>query len=326
MKKPLALILFGTFAMAACSPSGSTQCSGDEARELIDGLFKEELEYAVQNQLDKQKELGSYDATELETAVRKLGVNLDDVRTSQDDPNSKRSSCRATIKIDIPNAVERKANETRAMAEIDDVRELANTYKMKRKGGVFAADFEYFIQPTDDGSKLLAEMDDDSAAISFMSEVLASYLLSDEIREEKIEQDQAAAAEKAVELAAERKEREEERAEQARIAEIDDAFNQEGVAALAAAKVERKLASERIGAVWLAMPQTAKDELEDLHSAWVKQMKARCAVRTAGTDKRASMREARELTCQTGEVRKCATTLEANLRRTSRFQYCSYRN
>ena len=313
-------LMLAPLALGACAPVAETAaCGSDEAKSVIDELFKEELQYAIQNELDKQKELGSYDATELDNAVERLRVSLADVRTSQDDPNSNRFSCRATIQLDIPNEVERKANESLAMAELDNVKALGNRYKMTREGGQFTTDFDYFIQPTDDGSKLLAEMDDDSAVLSFMSEVLAFYLLSDEIREEKIAEDQAEAEEKA-------KIREEERKKKAMEDEIESAFQQEADAALNAAQIERKLASDRISAVWLAMPQAAQDSLEVRHSAWVQQMKARCATQSAGTDKREEMREARELQCQTKEVRTCANTLERNLSLSRNFYYCTYRN
>lgn len=311
--------MLAPLALAACAPVTETAaCGSDEAKSVIDELFKEELQYAIQNELDKQKELGSYDATELDNAVERLRVSLADVRTAQDDPNSNRFSCRATIQLDIPNEVERKANESLAMAELDNVKAIGNRYKMKREGGQFTTDFDYFIQPTDDGSKLLAEMDDDSAVLSFMSEVLAFYLLSDEIREEKIAEDQAEAEEKA-------KIREEERKQKAIEDEAQAAFEGEAAAALKAAKAERQIASENIQAVWLAMPKAAQSSIEARHSAWVEQMKATCATRR-GTDEREAMREARELSCQTREVRNCTNTLRRNFNLTRNFYYCTYRN
>ena len=192
------------------------------------------------------------------------------------------------------------------MADMGDVRKLANRYKMKRKGQNYTTDFDYFVQPTDDGKKLFAEMDDDAPSMKFLGEVLASFLLSDEIREEKIEEDQAAAAE-------EKKKRDKERAEQAEEREIDEAFSAEATAELDVAKVERKLASDRIQAVWLGMPKDVQNQIDTLHSAWVKKMKAQCKVEAAGSDSRKAMRLAKELRCQTLKVRSCASSLERNL-------------
>ena len=308
-------------ATAACGGGmfgGGPDCGSDEAQKQIDELLKEELEFAIQSDLDSKKELGSYDATELEDAVKRIKIKLEDVRTSRDDPDSSRMSCRATLAVDLPKAVESDANEALAMAELGSVREIANRYKIKRRGGKYASDFDYFIQPTDDGSKLLAEIDDDARSLEFLGEVLASYLLADEIREEKIEADKALAEEQ-------RQEREAIEAEQAMEREATQAFNAEGAAALNAAQVERKLASESINAIWDAMPQGAQSDIEKLHDAWVGQMKARCAAQAAGTDQRASMRKASELQCQTNLVRSCANTLRRNLDNPRRWSYCSIR-
>lgn len=293
-------------------------CGSDETQKLIDQLVKEELEFAVQSNLDSQKELGSYDATQLENAVSRIKVRLEDVRTSRDDPDSSRMACRATLMIDLPKAVESTANEALSMAEMGTVREIANRYKIKRNSGKYASDFDYFVQPTDDGDKLFAEFDDDAPALAFMGEVLGSYLLADEIRAEKIEADKA-------EAEAKRIEREAREAEEAIEREAEQAFNAEGSAALNAAKVERELASESINAVWDAMPPGAKRDIEKLHDAWVGQMKARCAAQAAGTDTRASMRKARELNCQTNMVRSCTNTLRRNLDSPSRWSYCVIR-
>ncbi|MEZ5692384.1 MAG: hypothetical protein R3D99_00750 [Altererythrobacter sp.] len=304
--------------LGGCNMTSSSECGSPEAKELIDDLLKEELEYSIQNELDARKELGSYDATELENAVKRIKIALNDVRTSRDDPDSDRYSCRATLSLELPDVVEKKANEVRSMAEMGTVRELANRYKMKRRGGTYTTDFDYFIQPTDDGEKLFAEMDDDSPALSFLGETLASYLLADEIREEKIAEDMAKAE-------AEREVREAELAEQQMENEAKQAFEAEGAAALNSAQVQRKLASERINAVWTAMPVSFQKDLDSLHNAWVKEMKARCATEAAGTDTRSSMRKARELSCQTRLVRSCASTLERNIRsRSTQMHYCRF--
>jgi len=302
---------------AGCSDilGGDPDCGSDEAQKLIDQLVKEELEFAVQSDLDSQKELGSYDATELENAVSRIKLRLEDVRTSRDDPDSSRLACRATLVIDLPKAVESTANEALSMAEAGTVREIANRYKIKRRSGKFASEFDYFVQPTDDGDKLFAEMDDDAPALAFMGEVLGSYLLADEIRDQKIEADKA-------EAEAKRAEREAREAEEAIEREAENAFNAEGAAALKAAQVERELASESINAMWKAMSPAAKASIDKQHDAWVSQMNARCAAQAAGTDKRASMRKARELSCQTTYVKNCTNILRRNLSLTNDFWYC----
>jgi hypothetical protein len=293
--------------LAGCNAEvfgGGADCGSDEAQQLIDQLVKEELEFAVQSELDSSKELGSYDATQLENAIDRIKLRVEDVRSSQDSPGSSRLSCRATLLIALPKAVESTTNEARALAEMGTVRDIANRYKVKRRSGKYASEFEYFVQPTDDGSKLFAEIDGNSASLDFLGEVLGSYLLADEIRDEKIKADRAKAEE-------ERQER-----------EADQAVNAEAAAALKAAKVERKLASDAIGAVWDAMPEGAKKSINELHEAWIGEMTAKCAAEAAGSDERAAMREATKLECETRLVRNCASALQRNTPSAYNWTYC----
>jgi hypothetical protein len=314
----LALATGLAILLGACGNTGSSQCGSDEARQLVDELIKEELGFGIQNKLDSQVELGSYDTAELDAAIGRLTIALGDVRTSRDDPDSSRLSCRATISLTIPQQVEARANEARSMAESGTVRELANVYKMKREGGNYTSDFDYFIQPTDDGEKLFAEVDSEAPPLAFLSEVFVSFLLRDQVREEKIAQDQEDAARRAEELAAERAQQELER-------EIDAASQAEADAALNSARVERELASDRINAVWNSMPRAAQLDLDALHGAWVREMNARCQVEAAGTDSRREMRQARELNCQSRYVRSCATSLNRNVGNTSgSWTYCRF--
>lgn len=302
------LVLSAMIALVGCNGLLSGQieaeCGSEEARKLVDQLVKEELEVQVQGQLDSEVAIGSYDATALDNAVRKIKVTLEDIRTSRDDPDSSRLACRASVLLVLPGQVEKTANEARIMAELGSIVDVANQYKVKRQRGGFVSDFNYFVQPTDDGRKLFVEVDPDAPPIEFLSEVMTSFLMADEIRAEKIAEDREAAE-------AERMER-----------EVEQAFVAEADAALNAAQVQRKLASDRIGAVWRAMPREAQRGLGALHNAWVQQMKASCAAQAAGTDERAAMRKAMELNCQAEMVQNCAATLARNTDSSNQWTYC----
>lgn len=141
-------------------------------------------------------------------------------------------------------------------------------------------------------------------------------MLADEIRAERVAADREEAEEKRVELEAKR-------AVEAAEREEKEAYEGEGTAALNAAKVERELASDEINQVWKSMGKVHQNAIDELHDAWVKQMNARCAANAAGSDSRASMRQARELQCQTRMVKSCSRTLRRNVNsRSSRTSYC----
>lgn len=288
--------------MSEAGPS----CAGEDTLRAIDEALKEDLEFAVQTGLDRRGGLGSYDVGDLERAIERIKFELDDVRSARDEDENL-LSCRASLRVTLPKLVEDEANEALTMSESGDVRRIANRYKMKRNKGGYAADIEYTVEQTDDGKKVFVDIEDDASSLDFMGEVHAAYVLADEIRDEKIAEDQA----KAAELRAER--------------EAEEALNKAGEAALKTARVERKMASDAINAVWVSMPKAAQNELNALHGAWVEQMKATCKAQTAGSDTRPAMREAEELSCQTRMVRSCATTLGRNRPGSRSWSYCRIR-
>lgn len=292
--------------VAGCDGSafgGSPDCGGDQALSAIDEALKEELEFSVETALDKQGGVGGYDTSALDRAVERIDFSLDDVRTS-DGSSGGEVECRASLSIKLPKQVESKANEALAMSETGSVRKIANQYKLKRRSSGYTADFEYTIEQTDDGVKTFVDIEDDASSLDFMGAVLGAYLRADDIRAKKIAEDQKKAAEDA-------KER-----------EAENAYNARGTAALKTAKVERGLASERIQAIWKQMPKRAQDTIDNLHDAWVQEMKAECSAQAAGSDDRASMREAKELECQTRFVNSCSNILKRNVRKFGDWNYC----
>lgn len=293
--------------LAACNSSlfgGGPDCGSDATQQAIDQLLKEELEFAVQSELASLKDKPAYNATQLENAIDRIKVRLEDVRSSPDGAGGSRLSCRATLLIALPKTVEGSTNEARAMAEMGTVRELAGRYKIKRRSGSFASDFAYSVQPTDDGEKLVTEFDSEEPALEFLGEVITSYALVDEIRARKVKADRIEADQK--------------RAQR----EIDQALVAEAEAKLKSAKVERELASEAIRGVWDAMPDAAKRAIDKPHEVWIGQMQAKCAADAVGSDNRAAMREANKLDCESRNVRSCARVLRGNTIFSSQWTYC----
>jgi len=299
------MLLGSAILISSCGSADYSDCGSPDAQKVIDALIKEELGYFVENELDSSDAIGSYDTAKLEMAVKRLKIMLEDVRTSKDDPDSSRSMCQANLRLTIPENVEQTANNARAMAELDNIRKLANQYKIKRKGQSYEANFEYFIQPTDDKKKIFAEIDDNSPTLKFLGEVLSSYLLADQIRDSRIESDMAEAAEQREIRLAEQAELESER-------EMGDAIKQQAGAEMNEAKVENKMASDRIQAVWLAIPKETRSRLLPLQRAWIQKKLAQCKVESAGSHEIKEQREANRLRCDTRLTAQRINFLEPN--------------
>jgi uncharacterized protein YecT (DUF1311 family) len=203
--------------------------------------------------------------------------------TDSADPDSSRQFCSARVMLKIPDNVIEAADNTRTLAEMISIKKLANQNKVERSGDKYGMELEYSIQPTDDGTKLIAETDGDSSLFTFLTELFSSYLLSDEVRNSVIQAEKAEAAE--------------EREKQLAAEELEGALKSEASANLDEAKVQYKMSMDRINAVWAAIPKSTRSGLLPMQRAWIKKKEAACRVEAAGSDEQTSNREANRLRC-----------------------------
>ncbi len=263
----------------------------------VEAMLQKELEKRVRNQLDSEGSLEGYDSAKLRTGTKKVKVTLEDVRTIRDDPDSSRQFCSGRILLKIPDSIVEAADSTRALAEVENVKKLANQHRVERLGDKYGLEMEYSIQPTDDGQKLIAETDGDSSLFTFLTELFASYLMSEEVRNSVIEAKKAEAAEERERLRAER--------------ELDTALGAQAAANLNEAKVEYKMATDRINTIWRAIPKSTRNQLLPLQRAWIKKKEAACRVEAAGSDEREENREATRLRCDSRMTEARSNQLEA---------------
>lgn len=271
------------FAVTGCSDTVKVECGGDQTIAAVESMLQKELEKSVRNQLDSEGSLEGYDSAKLRTGTKKVKVTLEEVRTVRDDPDSSRQFCSARVMLKIPDTVVEAADNTRALAKLDNVKKLANQNRVERSGDKYGIEMEYSIQPTDDGNKLIAETDGDSSLFTFLTELFSSYLLSDEVRNNVIEAEKAEAAEA----------REKRLAEE----ELNGALKSEASANLGEAKVQYKMSMDRINAIWGAIPKSTRNGLLPLQRAWIKKKDAACRVEAAGSDEQTGNREANRLRC-----------------------------
>jgi uncharacterized protein YecT (DUF1311 family) len=297
-KKSSALLFcaFATFNLTACSNAVEVECGGDATIAAFEEMLQKSLEDSVRSQLDSEGSIDGYDSSKLRSGTRQIKVSLQDVRTVKDDPDSSRKFCSARVELKLPNNVIEAANSARSLAELSDVKKLAHQHRIERSGDKYGRELEYSIQPTDDGTKIIAETDEDSSLFSFLAELFASYLLSEEVQNRAIEADKLAADE----------------AREAKLAEeeADAALNESALANLNEAKVENRMAVQRINAVWSAIPKGTKGRLLELQRAWIRKTTAQCKVEAAGTSEISAEREATRLRCETRSQLQRARQLE----------------
>ncbi|MEE9433060.1 MAG: hypothetical protein V3V15_02320 [Sphingorhabdus sp.] len=304
MRHRLLLTVMVMLTLWGCKQaSTSSACGSEAAVAATEEMFAKLTDQKVRALLDSETRLEGYDAAQLRAALSSISIKLHDVRTTKKDPDSSRNFCAARFEFKLPGTVIEGAESARTIAEADNLSKLAHQKGVRKSGGAWEDDLEYSIQPTDDGGKLIAEADKDASIFDFIGDVYISYLLSDDIREKKVGEDKAEAAEVAAENAAER--------------EMDQALTERAAANLNEARVANKMTAERIAAVWDAIPEPVQKQLKPLQQAWNKKTSAQCKVEAAGSSEYKADRQAVRLRCES----------QAHLSRIRELErYASYNN
>lgn len=258
------LLLVVILALSGCDKL-PVQCSGENSQAPVIDLIKEELEKAVSSDLRDTGSDHPVSKSKIRDAISKLVFSIEDVRTSKDDPNSTKRFCAGTLKIRFPGQLITDADKAREAADVDSVADLADRQDVDREADTFTNPIDFNIQKTDDGSKIFAETGTGNRLVVFTAEVLASSLLRS-----SVEQTQQ-------QLKAQ---------EQQQQTEQTAALAEQRTANLESAKVENKLAVQRIGALWQSMPSSVRTRILPLQRAWIRKKDADCRVEasTASTD------------------------------------------
>ena len=221
----------------------------------------------------------------MRATVNQLNMTIEDVRTAQADPNSTRRFCVGRLKVTIPANLLQEAEQARQAAGVNNVTDLADDADIDRNADAFTADIEYNIQPTDEGDRIYAEIENSDGYVNFFSDVLASYLLRPVVERARMEQDRAAAEQH-------RLQEEQQREQEAAVAE------QRG-AVLEQARSENRLSEQTINAIWRSIPSDTRDQLLDMQRTWIRRKNADCRIESAAVSTDPQEREAARLRCDT---------------------------
>lgn len=265
----VAVILVGCSQLTGKSNS----CSGADAADATLEIVRDAV---IRKSSAREQEGPILSKSKVRATVRLLELSMEDVRTTKDDPNSTKQFCTGRLKAVIPADVVRDANETRQMAGLNSVEELADNANVEANANVFFSDIDFNVQPTDDGQKIFSQVEGADEAIGFLAEVVNSHLMKSAIAEAKAEQD---------------------RLEAERIAAKDAAT----AALLEEARAENALAIEAINAVWKAMPGEMRGQIQPLQVAWIRKKDAMCRLEAATNTSSEMDRQLAALKCDTRE-------------------------
>lgn len=279
-------------SLAACTRT-EVGCSSEDAKAVVTGLVKQALEKSTADKIREADASAAVSRSKIRAAIAQLGIFLEDIRTSKQDPNSTKRFCEGKLKLRFPVEVIDAADRARSDAQLGSVSQLADQSDVEQQANSFHADFEYDVQPTDEGDKVYGEIQTGTPVLNFASEVLASSLLRAAIQQASIANQQA---------------------EQAAQAQQQAALNEQKAANLAAAKADDQLANQAIGAVWRALPNDTRAQLLAQQRAWARKKDADCKVEAASASIDPTEIEIARLTCdarvtreRTGELQQYRT-------------------
>lgn len=269
------LALAAVASLYACSqlPGNSTSCSGSDASSLTVDIVRDQIVKLAGEQTEDTPALSR---SKVRATVQQLELSLVDVRTTKDDPDSTKQFCTGKLKLVAPPEIVADANEVRDMAGYNSVEDMAENANVEASANSFLADVDFNVQPTDDGDKIYAQLENGDAAIAFFAELVQSHLLKAVIADAKAEQDRIEAEQEA-------------------------AAREQEQANLEQAQAENKMAIERINAIWSAIPAEPRAAFTEAQRAWVRKKDAACRVEAASNATTEAEMAIARLKCDTRE-------------------------
>jgi hypothetical protein len=194
--KYLTPLLLSGLLLSACDKMSSSNCSSEVAHKLIAKNIIETVEKKTAS--DKYSDTGEFifDKAKIRASLDQLQIVVDSVRTTKEDPDSSKKFCSATLKVTIPTIMLSDTDEGRELEHKTKISEAARELKIDNSINVFTKkDFEYSVQPTDDGKELYVESEN-GIWVRLLHDITWSALLKPKLEEQKAAQDRQNVQEK----------------------------------------------------------------------------------------------------------------------------------
>ncbi|MGZ8285140.1 MAG: hypothetical protein ACXW27_04590 [Allosphingosinicella sp.] len=273
----LALVALLPFVVSCDSlAKPSLTCTDADAVSTTLDVINSQVEKRVRNALKRDDGTAVVGVAKIRATLKQLRLSIEDIRTSKEDPNSTKKFCTGRLKVVVPPEVLEDAEKGRELAQQGSIADLAEQQNFESEANAFSSDLSYDVQPTDEGDKVYAQVEDGDNVYAFVSAVLASHLARKALENEKAQQQQAVAAQQQEEAAA---------------------LAEQKSAALGEAKAEHQLAEQTINEVWQNFPAETRSSLLPLQRAWIKKKGADCRIEAAANSADPQEREASRLRC-----------------------------
>lgn len=279
------LLLSSCGAGALGGPAG---CLDPDGQAVAVSIIREEVEKRAAIELRDTDGRMMTSMANLRASLALIGLTVEDVRTTKEDPNSTKKFCAGSLIAVMPETILNDAQASYETLNAGGLSDLADRDGFERSANRFRVPLDFSVQPTDDRQKIYAEIEDTTSIVHFLSEVVVAHLLKDRVLRMKADADAA-------------------QAEQTRL--NDEAMAAQRTAALAEARTESDLAQQSVRAVWAAIDKDNQDRLTANQTAWNQRKRADCNLEAAQTSTDESEREAARLRCDARMTRERVNAL-----------------
>ena len=171
IKKTHLFLLAALFTLSSCDSQkkifqSNSDCGSEETQLVLQDLIKTETEKAL-------KETDGIDISKARATLAQIKINVDNVRTTKQDPDSTKKFCTGSIKLSIPSDlyanIEKSFELTKSQISL---KEAFQKDGFEVNANVLSRDFDYNTQPTDDKKKIYVELEQGKALAATVGALL----------------------------------------------------------------------------------------------------------------------------------------------------------
>lgn len=271
----------GVMTLSGCSKFGAsaTECGSEESKELVISVIQNELSKQSMAQLKAllNEGVSGIDVAKVRALNQQIKFDLTDVRTNQNDAQSKKKLCVAVLNAQLSPNMVNEANASRAMIDDSTIQDFALMTDIPFEQSKVSYNLEYSVQPTDDGKKIYTEISNSHIGVDFLGQVIEDILLKPVRHTYQLEQAQA------------NQQAEQEAAVEAAQAVADAAQYQDDQLAYAQLQIDeaqRNLdkSNEKLNLIWSAISKDLRAQLLDGQRAWLKKRQLECRLSSVDAD------------------------------------------
>ena len=262
------------------------KCTSEEGIELVGQIVSEQAEKILaENKFDDGTFM--FDKAKIRATLDKIQITIESIRTSKEDPSSTKVFCEGEIKLIIPADMLNSAEKGKELSGGPKLSKYAESLGFDSNANAFSKKIEYNVQPTDDGKKIFAELENVAPMADLLDEVVAAALLKPLLESRKAEQ----AAQEIRFKVGQAAQDEQLKAEQAQ------QLAEQKQANLGQAQADNALANQTINEVWKLLPENVRQLLLIQQRAWIKKKEIDCKLEAAGKSTDTMERETARLIC-----------------------------